>query len=439
MHRAGRVECECPRARRASSDATKCAAPKIVAKDDAAPGARLHHGLLPTAHMTGDKTMDWQPGRIARTVAALAAGALVAMAAHAQQTLKIGVVLSTSGPAAVFGIPERDAINVAANYINAHGGVNGRKIELFHYDDKTNPTEAARAVTQLVSTHNVVAIIGPGTGGGALAAGPVAEKARVPLLVPAGTIAITDRKNSFFPWVFRVGVNDLITVKGILADIVKNGGRRVGVFYQEDAYGKAGADYAASLAKDLGFEFVESVSAPYNATDVSAQVTRLRNAKVDAVFTQVAISSLGAAYVKAADQVGLKVPTYGGSGLVQKTFLDAVGKAGDGMRVTSIGNLAHDPSPSEAKFGAILKSAGKTPSGWMELIGSNGLMTAVAAAKKVNGEPTGAAMRDAIETLCDFEIHTRGRACFSKDNHDGFGESSLVITEIRDGAFRSRK
>lgn len=383
--------------------------------------------------------MEWNFGKAAKAVGALAAGAAMSFAVHAQGTLKIGVLLSTSGPAAVFGIPERDAIVVAADHINSNGGVDGRKIELVHYDDKTNPTEAARGVTQLASNDHVVAIIGPGTGGGALAAGPVAARVRVPLLVPGGTIAVTDPKNAFYPWVFRVGVNDLVTVRGILADIVKNGGKRIGVFYQEDAYGKAGADYAAQLASELGFEVVESVSAPYNATDVSAQVTRLRNAKVDAVFTQVAISSLGAAYVKAADQVGLKVPTYGGSGLVQKSFLDAVGKAGNGMRVTSIGNLAHDPSPSEAKFAEVLKKAGKTPSGWMELIGSNGLMTAVAAARKVKGEPTGESMRDAVETLCDFEIHTRGRACFSKDNHDGFGESSLVITEIRDGAFRSLK
>ena len=383
--------------------------------------------------------MGSQFANAAKAIAALAAGTVMSLAAHAQGPLKIGVLLSTSGAAAVFGIPERDAIIVAADHLNATGGVDGRKIELVHYDDKTNPTEAARGVTQLVSNDHVVAIIGPGTGGGALAAGPVAERLQVPLLVPGGTIAVTDRKNSFFPWVFRVGVNDLVTVRGILADIGRNGGKRVGVFYQEDAYGKAGADYAAQLGKELGFEVVESVSAPYNATDVSAQVTRIRNAKVDAVFTQVAISSLGAAYVKAAEQVGLKVPTYGGSGLVQKSFLDAAGKAGDGMRVTSIGNLAHDPSPSEAKFGEILKKAGKTPSGWMELIGSNGLMTAVAAARKIKGETTGPAMRDAIESLCDFEIYTRGRACFSKDNHDGFGESSLVITEIRDGAFRTRK
>lgn len=75
---------------------------------------------------------------------ALAAGAALSFAVHAQGTLKLGVLLSTSGPAAVFGIPERDAIVVAADHINATGGIDGRKIELVHYDDKTNPTEAAR-------------------------------------------------------------------------------------------------------------------------------------------------------------------------------------------------------------------------------------------------------------------------------------------------------
>jgi branched-chain amino acid transport system substrate-binding protein len=371
--------------------------------------------------------------------AALAAGALLGSAAHAAEPIRIGVVLSTSGPAASFGIPERDALVLAADHVNAMGGVNGRKIELFHYDDKTNPTEAARGVTQLVANHKVVAIIGPGTGGGALAAGPVAERLQVPLLAPAATIGVTDRKNSFFPWIFRVGVDDSKVVHGMLADMAKSGFKRVGIFYQEDAYGKAGADYAKGVAKDLGVEIVEAVSVPYNAIDVGAQVTRLRNAKPDAMLMQVASTPLATAYVKSADQIGLKAVTYAGAAMVQKTFVDSVGKAGEGMRVTSIGNLAYDPSPSEAKFAEVVKKAGRTPGGWMELIGSDAIMTIVAAAGKIKGEPTGPAMREAIESLCNFEQYTRGRTCLSKDYHEVLNESSLVITEIRNGEFRTRK
>lgn len=375
----------------------------------------------------------------AKAILGLLAGAWLSLGAQAAEPLRIGVVLSTSGPAASFGIPERDALVLATDHVNATGGVNGRKIELFHYDDKTNPTEAARGVTQLISNDKVVAIIGPGTGGGALAAGPVAERLQVPLLAPAATIGVTDRKHSFFPWIFRVGVDDSKVVQGILTDMAKNGLKRVGIFYQEDAYGKAGADYARSVASDLGIEIVEAVSVPYNAIDVGAQVTRLRNARPDAVLMQVASTPLATAFVKTADQIGLKTVIYAGAAMVQKTFVDSVGKAGEGIRVTSIGNLAHDPSPSEAKFAEVVKKAGRTPGGWMELIGSDAIMTIVAAAKKLPGEPTGPAMRDAIESLCNFEQYTRGKTCLSKDYHEVLNESSLVITEVRNGEFRTRK
>lgn len=127
--------------------------------------------------------------------------------------MKIGVVLSLSGPAAVFGLPERNAIMAVEKEIAAAGGVNGKKIELVFFDDKTNPTEAAGGVTQLINDEKVVAIIGPGTGGTILAAGPIAERLKVPLLGPAGTVAITAKSNSFAPWVFRMAINDMVGVQ----------------------------------------------------------------------------------------------------------------------------------------------------------------------------------------------------------------------------------
>ncbi|MBE0694912.1 MAG: ABC transporter substrate-binding protein, partial [Aquamicrobium sp.] len=70
-------------------------------------------------------------------------GALAPAAAEDVKPLKIGLLLSLSGPAAPFGIPERDAVKALADGVNAEGGVNGRKGELVTYDDATNPTEAA--------------------------------------------------------------------------------------------------------------------------------------------------------------------------------------------------------------------------------------------------------------------------------------------------------
>ena len=357
--------------------------------------------------------------------------------AQAKEPVKVGVLLSLSGPAAVFGLPERDAIMAIHKEIVAAGGVNGRRLDLVYFDDKTNPTEAARGATQLINDEKVVAIIGPGTGGGILAAGPIAERLKVPLLGPAGTVAITDKANSFYPWVFRVAINDMVGVRALLEAAVKRGAKRIGVIYQEDAYGKFGNEFAQKLSTDLGFTVAESVSATYTATDLTAQATKLRNANVDAVFMQLSIASLGASFLKAANEVGLKPPFYANSGLAQKSFIDAAGPLGEGVQVLSIGNLAYDPTAPEQKLVALLVKNGHKPQGWGEIIGSNGLMTVVAALKAIDGPVSGQKMRDTIEGLCGFETYSMGKPCFSKDNHDGWQADALVLTTIRSGQFRS--
>lgn len=355
--------------------------------------------------------------------------------AQAKPPVKVGVVLSLSGPAAVFGLPERDSVN--ALHKEFGGSVDGRRMDLVFCDDKTNPTEAARCVTQLINDEKVVAILGPGTGGNILAAGPIADRLKVPLLGPAGTVAITDAANSFHPWVFRVAINDRVGVDTLLRQAVKNGARKIGVIYQEDAYGKFGSDYAQKLSKELGFTVAETLGAPYTATDLTPHVTKLRNAGVDAVFMQLSVSSLGASFLKAVNEVGLKVPLYGNSGLAQKSFIDAAGPLGEGVHVLSIGNLPYDPTPPEQKLVAILAKSGFKPQGWGEIVAANGYMAIAGALRKLSGPVTGQQMRDTIETLCDFETVSMGRACFSKDNHDGWGNDALVLTTIRGGQFRS--
>jgi branched-chain amino acid transport system substrate-binding protein len=355
--------------------------------------------------------------------------------AQAKEQVKIGVVLSLSGPAAVFGLPERDAINALQK--ETGGNVGDRRMDLVFCDDKTNPTEAARCVTQLVNDEKVVAIIGPGTGGGILAAGPVAQRLKVPLLGPAGTVAITEKTNAFWPWIYRVAINDKVGIEATLRQAVKAGAKKIAVIYQEDAYGKFGSDYAQQLSKELGFTVVETLGAPYTATDLTPQVTKFRNAGADAVFMQLSVSSLGAAFLKAVNEIGLKVPLYGNSGLAQKSYIDAAGPLGEGVRVLSIGNLPYDPTPPEQKLSAILVKNGFKPQGWGEIVAANGYMAVVAALKSIPGQVTGQQMRDTLETLCGFETLSMGKGCFSKDNHDGWGADALVLTTIRGGQFRS--
>jgi branched-chain amino acid transport system substrate-binding protein len=372
---------------------------------------------------------------------ALCALGMMALNLHAQGTkppLRVGLVLSLSGPAAAFGIPERDAIQAVTADVNANGGVDGRPIELVIFDDKTNPTEATRGVTQMATNEKVIAVIGPGTGGGILAAGPIAERLKMPLLAPAGTVAITDKKNSFYPWIFRTIPNDFTSIRVLLSAAVKNGAKRVAIIYQEDPFGKLGMEYAQKLAGELNFEVTEAVSAPQTATDLSAQALRIRNSRPDAVFVQLSIPPLGAAFVKSMRQLQMNVPTYVGLGLSQKAFFDAVGAEGEGLHVASIGSLAHAPSATEQKLVALLAKNGKEPKGWAELAGTSGLMAIISAARKVQGEITPEKMRTALETTCGFPAFVDAKPCYTPDNHDAWGEDSVRITVLRGGKLTSR-
>lgn len=368
-------------------------------------------------------------------LAGLAAATVPAavLAQPARPPVKVGVVLSMSGPGAAFGLPERTAIEVVTEQINREGGIQGAPLELVLYDDKTDASEAARGVTQIINRDRVVAIVGPGTGGNVLASAPIAERLKVPLLAPAGVVALTDRKNSFYPWVFRVASSDRDSLGAIFDELSRTGVKRLGVFHQEDAFGKGGLDFANEFSKQRNIEIVAVAAAPPNATDVGAQATRLREARPDAIFMQVSFPALGVNFVRTARQLGLGAPVFSGTGLGIKPFVDAVGNAADGVHVVTIGSMFYDPLPAEKKLADMLARRNAAPTGWAEPVGSNGILAIAAAARKVQGELTGEKMRAALEGLCGVETYMPGMLCFSPDNHDGVGVDSLVIARIQAG------
>ncbi|MDB5876547.1 MAG: hypothetical protein JWQ07_5989 [Ramlibacter sp.] len=355
--------------------------------------------------------------------------------AQGSNPLKIGLLLSLSGPAAAFGIPERDAVQILVDDINKNGGVSGRKIELSIYDDTTNPTEAARGATKLIRDDAVVAIIGASTGSGSLAASPIAARERIPMLLPNATISVTARESAQFPFVFRTMTNDLVNTKKQFDVAIAGGAKKLAIFYQEDAYGKDSADYVKKLAEDAKITITGTASAPLKAIEVTAQATKLRSDGADAVLMHVTAPALGAAFVRASQQVGLNVPIWGGMGLGQKAFIEASGAAGNGVRLVVFGNW-DDPSPRQAKFAEMLRNAGKPAVGFGEMLSSNGLLAIVEAVKRMKGDVSGPLLRDELERLCKVTTYSDGELCYSKDDHDGWTGDALTVVEIRDGAFK---
>lgn len=366
--------------------------------------------------------------------AMIVAATLTPATAQNAKPLKIGLLLSLSGPAAPFGIPERDAVKALADRVNAAGGINGRKIELVVYDDATNPTEAARGMRQLTQQDGVIAVIGSTIGSGTLAAAPIAAAASVPVLAPNGTDAVIAKNKDYFPWVFRSLPSDSRSAKALLDRALEGGAKRIGLFFQEDAYGKGFYDMLTATAGDRGIEVVAAVSAPLTATDLGPQATRLRNAKPELVLVQASAPALGAAFARAAAQVGLTSPIWAQGALAQKSFLQAAGPAAEGIKMTVLANW-EDPTPELAEFVKILTEAGTPPQGFGEIIAANAFHAIVAAIGKINGEINGKALRDALETVCEIKAFTPGFTCYSANDHEGWTGDAMQPAVVKNGTF----
>lgn len=381
---------------------------------------------------------DWL-GAIAGS-AVFAAFTMLAVPVQANDTIKIGAIYSLSGPAAPFGVPERDIVEALTKNLNAKGGINGKKIDLVICDEQTNPTEAARCATKLTRQDRVVAILGPTLGTSALATAPIALANKVPMLSPVGTIPVTSKDNAFWPWVFRTAPSDTLVINALFERAVfKPQRKRIAILYQEDAYGEAGMKLATQLSKERNFEIVAAVGAPLTAIDLTAAATNIRNSNPDVVLVKTSGPALGAAFVRAAKQVGISAPVIGTGSLNQRPFLDAAGSAAEGIQIVSIGNW-DDPSERQKQLGEVIVAAGKTPKGYAELIGSTGAIAVFEAIRRVKGDVTGPAIRDALETICEYkDTYLDGNLCYSKDQHEGVFSDTLITVEVRDGKFKTVK
>lgn len=370
---------------------------------------------------------------LARIGLAVTTTGLMTMA-QAQEAVKVGVILSVSGPAAAFGIPERDTVQVLIDKYNAES--KGRKLEIVFHDEQTNPTEAARGATKLIQQDKVQVIIGPTIGSSALALMPIALAAKVPVIGLNGVISLTDSKNAFAPWYFRASVNDeMVVLETMKRGVFKPGHKRIAFMYQEDAYGKGSIAYAEKLAKERGVEVVASVAAPASAIELSTAATRIRNAKPDAVMLWASSPAMGAAFVRSARQVGLSAPIVASGALVQRPFVDAAGAAAEGVMLIS---LAHwdEPSPKLRKLEALLREAGKKPAGFGEMLAGAAVVAMTTAIDKINGPVTGEKLRDALENIGEIDNpYVDGRFGYSKTSHEGFGDDAMKTIVVKNGKF----
>lgn len=346
--------------------------------------------------------------------------------------IKIGVILALSGPAASYGAAERRGIEAVTQKVNAEGGINSRKIEIVVRDSKTNPTEAARLVNQMISDDKVIAIVGGTTTSETMAFADAAMRAKVPMLPMIGATNVTDPKYSAFKWIFRMSVGLTTDLTMSMDRLVRDGHKRIVLFHQEDAYGEQAAAIVKELAAKHGIEIADTVSAGVATTDLTTQATRIRAAKPTAIFVATSFTGLGGGILRKLDQVGVKVPAYSLVAIVQKQFIETAGKSAEMVIAPALAN-PDEVGPLKELF-ALMKDHGGVD-GFGPLLGANAMDAVIQALKK--GATDGESIRDTLETMGPIKGYGAGPILYTPTDHDGWKKDIIFFVTVRGGKFKN--
>ena len=358
--------------------------------------------------------------------------------AHAADPIKVGSFLSVTGPASFLGDSELKTLEMYVERINDAGGVIGRPLKLVHYDDAGDASAARNFASRLIRSDRVDIIVGGSTTGTTMAAVPMIEQARMPFISLAGAVVITDPVK---PWVFKMPQSDRAAAERVLQDIKNRGLSKVALISGTDGFGRSGREQTLAIAGDMGVEIVADVTYSPTDTDMTAQLTRIRNtAGVEAVFN-FGFGQSPAIVTRNYSQLGIKLPFYQSHGVASDRFLELLGDAGEGLRLPASPLLVPDSLPDSDPQKAIVQSYKVLYEKRWDMQVSTfggyahaGLMIAVAAIENA-GSTNHDAVRKALESI-EGHVGVTGVFNMSPEDHNGLKPDSFRILEVQNGQWK---
>lgn len=285
--------------------------------------------------------------------AMLAAPAL--LRAQANNKIVLGQSAAFSGPAAQLGIQFHQGAKLWFEQINAQGGINGRMIEVKTLDDGYEPDQCA-ANTQKLIAEDVFALFGYVGTPTCLAALPMINKTQIPFIAPfTGAMGLREpfSRNVFH---LRASYDDETAL--IVKQLTHLGLKKIAVFYQDDAYGKAGLDGVTKALDKLGIKPVAQATVERNSVDVAAAVKTINAAAPDAVV-QISAYKSCAAYIRAARNAGYGGTFFNVSFVGTQALADELGKDGAGVMVSQVVPSPYSTTrPVAREFIEAVKKAG---------------------------------------------------------------------------------
>ncbi|HDQ40604.1 MAG TPA: ABC transporter substrate-binding protein [Desulfonatronum sp.] len=357
-----------------------------------------------------------------------------APAAKAAEPIKVGAVLSVSGPASFLGEPERNTLLLLQDKINAQGGILGRPLEMIIYDDETEVNKAVLAADRLLKRDRVVAAIGGTTSGNTLAIMPKFASARIPLVSCAAAEKIVKPVN---PWVFKTPQSDRHAVIKILEHAKSQGYKNIAIITVSDGFGQAGREVLMELIPAHGMNVAADEIYGPKDTDMTPQLTKIRGLNPDAIVCW-GTNPGPAVIARNRVQLAMDTPLYMSHGVASKRFIELAGDAAEGL-ILPAGRLAvadqlSEDHPQKAVLQAYIQEYEARFNTEVSTFGGYAYdaLTLIVEAVRRAGEATPQAIRDHLEEIHGF-VATGGIFELSAEDHNGLDERAFVIVRIAGG------
>jgi branched-chain amino acid transport system substrate-binding protein len=372
--------------------------------------------------------------------AAFTALAAFAMPAMAQDTVKIGLIASLSGPSSKSGEAITRGMALAIDEINAEGGLLGMQVEMVRRDDEGNPGKGLTAARELIQREGVAVLFGGLQTPVSLALVPYMNQSKVPFMGPWAAGTPITKNGAEENYIFRVSaVDEMVDIALVERAIAVHGAKNPGMMLINNPWGESNEKglTAALEAKGLPTAGIERIEA--NDIDVVPQLTRLKESGADTIF-MVANVGPSAQVMKSLERMGWDVPVVSHWGPAGGRFSELAGPRAKDVEMIQTFTFSGNDSPKaaatlealKAKFPEITGPADVTPA--VGIANAYDAMHLTALAIKNAGSLEGPAIREgyyAIESH-DGLIKTYTNP-FTPDNQDALGPEDYIFTRFIDG------
>lgn len=346
-------------------------------------------------------------------------------------TITLGQSVPLTGPAEQLGKGMRDGAQAYFDHINARGGIHGRKIVLKALDDGYEADRAAANTKQLIERDGAFALFGFVGTPTSIASIPAATKAQIPFFAPftgAETLRTPFNRN-----IFHIRASYFQETEKIVEHMTTLSIKRIAVFYQDDAYGKAGLEGVTRALKKRGMEVVGLGTVERNSIDVASAVQKIKHSEPQAIVMVSAYKSC-AAFIKAMLAEGKRPLFWNISFVGSRSLASELGSDASGVHISQVMPAPWDDiNPVVKEYRALYLQKGNRDWDYESMEGFIAAKVFVEALRRAGKDLTRDNLISAIESMTAYDAG--GFVVnFSPERHTGSGYVDLTMVS-RNGKF----